>query len=231
MRSAHADRMGRAAHRTRDTPSAESRCDESWQAELSSLLGRRSGDSISGLKWLCVHAAISFAYLPRFHCCIYWIRCGRTLGDISLSVAEAQYSIPKRSCGWHSRVGWILRRMVCCFLDSLAKYHHLLRRQDPRDLRDEPLSSSPPRIVAANISGASIHLQPTQEGNSVAYVRHLDGADNLWVNRLDGSAPYRITDFSSDQIGAFSFSPDGKRLAILRSHRESDVVLLQETKK
>ena len=90
-------------------------------------------------------------------------------------------------------------------------------------------SSSPPRILAAGISSDTIDLQSMHEGNSVAYVERSDGVDNLWVNRLDGSAPSQITDFKSDQIWAFSFSPDGKRLAILRGHRESDVVLLQES--
>lgn len=61
-------------------------------------------------------------------------------------------------------------------------------------------------------------------------MRHLDGVDNLWVNRFDGSAPYPITDFKSEHIWRFSFSVDGKRLAILRGQVESDVVLLQETK-
>jgi hypothetical protein len=82
---------------------------------------------------------ISFGGLPRCHRCIYWIRCRRSLRALSASVAEAQDSIPKRRCGWHSRVGWVLHRMVYCFLDSVAKYHHLLRRQDACDLHDEPL--------------------------------------------------------------------------------------------
>ncbi|SRR6266481_7326337 len=105
-----------------------------------SLIGR-SQPTRFPLKMACVHAAISFAYLPPSHCCVYWIHCGR-LGDLGLSVAEAQYSIPKRRRGWPSRVGWILHRMVCCFLGSLAKYHHLLRRQDAGNLHDEPLPAS-----------------------------------------------------------------------------------------
>jgi Tol biopolymer transport system component len=89
----------------------------------------------------------------------------------------------------------------------------------------------PPRILDADIySRGNTDLQLTHDGNSVAYVKRKDGVDNLWVNRLDGSAPYLITDFKSDEIWAFSFSLDGKRLAVLRGHTESEVVLLQETK-
>ena len=95
-------------------------------------------------------------------------------------------------------------------------------------------SSSPPRILGAGMnSPGNPGLQSTHDGSSVAYVRRQNGVDNVWVNPLDGSAAYPITDFKSDfeQIWwAFSFSPDGKKLAILRAHFESDVVLLQETK-
>jgi len=91
-------------------------------------------------------------------------------------------------------------------------------------------SSSPLRIFDAGIySGGLTDLQFTHDGNSVAYIKRRDGVDNLWVNRLDGSAPYPITDFKAEEIWGFSFSLDGKRLAVLRGHTESDVVLLQET--
>ena len=118
----------------------------SWGFERNGDITTVCQDGLSrhdfGLKWPCVYAAISFACLPRSHCCVYWIHSGRTHGVISLPIAETQGSIPKRRCGRHSRVGWILHWMVYCSLDSLAKYHHLLRRQDPRDLHDEPLPAS-----------------------------------------------------------------------------------------
>jgi len=92
-------------------------------------------------------------------------------------------------------------------------------------------SSSPPRILDAGIYWPGVSdLQSTHEGNSVAYIRRQNGVDNLWANPLDGSPAYPITDFKSEQIWVFGFSPDGKRQAILRGHGESDVVLLQETK-
>jgi hypothetical protein len=47
---------------------------------------------------------------------------------------------------------------------------------------------------------------------------------------LDGSAGHAITDFQSEQIWSLSFSPDGKSLAVLRGHYDSDMVLLQEAK-
>jgi hypothetical protein len=54
--------------------------------------------------------------------------------------------------------------------------------------------------------------------------------DNVWVRPLDGPAGHPIRDFKSEQIWSFSLSLDGKSLAVLRGHYDSDVVLLQETK-
>jgi hypothetical protein len=54
--------------------------------------------------------------------------------------------------------------------------------------------------------------------------------DNVWVQPLDGSPGHPVTDFKSEQIWSFSLSPDGKSLAVLRGHYDSDVVLLQESK-
>ena len=40
----------------------------------------------------------------------------------------------------------------------------------------------------------------------------------------------RTINFASEHIDSFHWSPDGKSLGVLRSHSESDVVLLQESK-
>jgi WD40 repeat protein len=90
-------------------------------------------------------------------------------------------------------------------------------------------SPSPPRMLDANphISG---NVQFMPDGKSVAYSIRDNGTDNVWVQPLDGSAGRAITDFKSEQIWSFSLSPDGKSLAVLRGHVDSDVVLLQETK-
>jgi hypothetical protein len=50
------------------------------------------------------------------------------------------------------------------------------------------------------------------------------------LRRLDGSAGHAVADFQSKQIWSMSFSSDGKSLAVLRGHYDSDVVTLQEAK-
>jgi serine/threonine protein kinase/Tol biopolymer transport system component len=89
--------------------------------------------------------------------------------------------------------------------------------------------STPPRMLDANHYSSS-GLQFTPDGKSVAYAIRENGVDNVWVQPLDGSAGYPITDFKSEQIWSFGLSPDGKSLAVLRGHYDSDVVLLQESK-
>jgi eukaryotic-like serine/threonine-protein kinase len=90
-------------------------------------------------------------------------------------------------------------------------------------------SSSPPRMInASHYSGYT--LQFTPDGKAIAYAVRENGVDNVWVQPLRGSLGHPITDFKSEQLWSFRLSPDGKRLAVLRGHFDSDVVLLQESK-
>jgi len=90
-------------------------------------------------------------------------------------------------------------------------------------------SPTSPRLLDANpqISGG---VQFTPDRRAIAYPIRNNGVDNLWVQPLDGSAGHQITNFKSDQIFEFHWSPDGKGLAVLRQHSEAVVVLIQETK-
>jgi len=90
-------------------------------------------------------------------------------------------------------------------------------------------SPKPLQLLDANphISGG---VQFTPDGTTLLYPVRENGVDNLWTQPLVGSAGGQVTHFTTDQIGSFGWSPDGKNLALLRSHSESDVVLVQETK-
>jgi len=70
--------------------------------------------------------------------------------------------------------------------------------------------------------------QLTPGGEAVVYPIRENGTDNLWLQPLDGSRGRRITNFKSDTIPTFRFSPDGKNIGVMRSHLESDVVLLHD---
>jgi Tol biopolymer transport system component len=70
----------------------------------------------------------------------------------------------------------------------------------------------------------------TPDGKAVAYNIVENGVGNVWVQPLDGSPGHRLTNFMSDRIISFQFSPDGKLLAVARVHAVSDVVLLRDTR-
>jgi eukaryotic-like serine/threonine-protein kinase len=71
--------------------------------------------------------------------------------------------------------------------------------------------------------------QFTPDGSAIVYPIRENGVENLRLQPLDGSPGRQITNFQSDAIQMFEFSPDGKTLGVLRSHTESDVVLLHDT--
>ena len=68
------------------------------------------------------------------------------------------------------------------------------------------------------------------DGKAVVYPVYA-GADNLWVQPLDGSPGKQITEFTSERISDFHWSPDGKQLGLIRGHADSDVVLIRDMEK
>jgi eukaryotic-like serine/threonine-protein kinase len=68
----------------------------------------------------------------------------------------------------------------------------------------------------------------TPDVKAVVYAIRENGADNLWVQPLDGSRGHQITNFSADVIQAFQYSLDRKMLGVMRTSFESDIVLLHD---
>jgi len=67
------------------------------------------------------------------------------------------------------------------------------------------------------------------DGKGVVYPFRENGVDNLWLQPLDGSKGMQMTDFTSEHIYDFHWSFDGKQLAMVRGHTDSDVVLIRDT--
>lgn len=70
----------------------------------------------------------------------------------------------------------------------------------------------------------------THDGKAVVYPFRDQAAENLWWQPLDGSAGKQITNFKSERIMEAHWSFDGSKLAMVRGHTDSDVVLLEESK-
>ena len=72
-------------------------------------------------------------------------------------------------------------------------------------------------------------IRYTSDGKTIGYPIRENGLYALWVSPVDGSPGHRVTEFEPDRIQDFHWSADGKTLAILRAHSDSDVVLLRQT--
>jgi serine/threonine protein kinase len=96
-------------------------------------------------------------------------------------------------------------------------------------LLDLTAPGTAPRLIDADERLSSGGLSFMPDSKAVAYPIRESGVDNLWVQPLDGLAGRPITSFNAEQISTFGWSPDGKSLAILRGHTDSDVVLIRET--
>ena len=71
-------------------------------------------------------------------------------------------------------------------------------------------------------------IRYSRDGKAVVYTIRENGVDNLWQQPLDGSAGKRLTSFKAEHIWDFHWSPDGSKLAMVRGHNDSDVVLLRD---
>lgn len=77
------------------------------------------------------------------------------------------------------------------------------------------------------LSPYSLRFSPN--GLAIVYPVRVNGVDNLWEQPLAGGPGHQITNFTSEQIRDFHWSPDGKKLGIVRGHTDSDVVVLRES--
>ncbi|MCU1305635.1 MAG: serine/threonine protein kinase, partial [Acidobacteriaceae bacterium] len=61
------------------------------------------------------------------------------------------------------------------------------------------------------------------------YAVHSNGADNIWLYPIAGGPGRQITKFKTENIAEFHFSPDGKKIGIIRGHIDSDIVLIRDS--
>jgi len=85
-------------------------------------------------------------------------------------------------------------------------------------------SSSAPRMLDASRPSS---VRFTSDGRSVVYATRENGVDNLWRQPLDGSPGKQLTSFNAERIADFHWSFDGSKLAMVRGHSDSDVVLIR----
>ena len=108
---------------------------------------------------------------------------------------------------------------------------------------DRDVPSSPWRIgVISFVDGAfitSVEIPPTvisrfmrwtPDGKSLAYIANEGEVSNIWALPVDGGKAKKLTNFQTETVVAFDWSPDGKQLLISRGTKTSDVVIISDLK-
>jgi len=91
-----------------------------------------------------------------------------------------------------------------------------------------PLDGGPIlRQVGLDVVDVRPRVQWSPDGRSFTHIVTRAGVSNLWNLPAQGGDPRQLTDFKDSRIFAFRWSPDGKRLAMVRGAATSDVVLIQ----
>ena len=90
-----------------------------------------------------------------------------------------------------------------------------------------PTEGGVPKLIGFQRPRAANLIQFSRDGKSLIYVVRENGADNLWQQPLDGSPGKALTTFKAEHIWDYHWSPDGSKLAMVRGHTDSDVVLMR----
>jgi Tol biopolymer transport system component/predicted Ser/Thr protein kinase len=77
---------------------------------------------------------------------------------------------------------------------------------------------------------ATDRLRWSHDGQAVQFVVDASGSWNVWNQPLSGGPPKQVTEFTSDYLSMFDWSPDGKLLAVSRYFYSGDVVLMSNRK-
>jgi len=83
-------------------------------------------------------------------------------------------------------------------------------------------------IKKFNLSSMFVRWSP--DGRGLVYINNRGGVSNLWMQPLDEGKPVQLTNFQTDQIFYFDWSPNGKQLSLARGTATSDVVLFSDLK-
>jgi Tol biopolymer transport system component len=65
------------------------------------------------------------------------------------------------------------------------------------------------------------------DGRSLTYIETQGDVSNLWSQPLEGGPPKQLTDFKTDRIFNYAWSPDGQKLVLSRGTRNDDVVMIK----
>jgi serine/threonine protein kinase len=70
----------------------------------------------------------------------------------------------------------------------------------------------------------------TRDSKALAYLDTKNGATNVWLQPITGGSPKQLTNFASERMMSFDFSPDGTQIIYSRGHFSSDAVRITNLK-
>jgi eukaryotic-like serine/threonine-protein kinase len=84
-------------------------------------------------------------------------------------------------------------------------------------------------LLPSTAKEGAFHWMP--DGRAIAFVDSRNDSANIWTIALDGKGEAKpLTNFKTDSILDFAWSPDGKRLAVIRGTTVIDAVKISEAK-
>ena len=67
-------------------------------------------------------------------------------------------------------------------------------------------------------------------GHALSYIDSANGVSNIWSYNLDTGKSRQLTDFKTDRIFSYAWSPDQKQLACMRGTEVSDATIIDDQK-
>lgn len=80
--------------------------------------------------------------------------------------------------------------------------------------------------IAPSVTSRILRWSP--DGTKLGYADTRNGASNIWTQPIAGGPPSQLTEFESELIFSFDWSPDGSSVAFERGTIASDVVTIRE---
>ena len=91
-----------------------------------------------------------------------------------------------------------------------------------------PTSGGPPvKILDATMPRSLSPIRWMPDGKSISYVNTTPFVGNIWNQPVSGGPPQPLTQFTTELIGGFDWSPDGQ-LICSRRHATQDAVLITD---
>ena len=87
--------------------------------------------------------------------------------------------------------------------------------------------AAPARFYPIPHGGGPHIFQWLPNGRAFAYVDSTSGAQNIWIQTVDGAPPRQLTHFDAGRIAAYRISPDGKSIVVARGDPVNDMVLIR----